>query len=348
VFSTSDGDLKTSGFARVAVVGFDCSCLAHPLPGVRGDRSSALGVLPPVRHRLIRHCVMDGTLCNRRLPVLVLLFLCAAPPFVEAQQFVCSPIRRGDTASRLARRLTGNSAAAYSLAFQVRDPARQLFVPKSHYWRLSTHWEACVAVGPVKSTPVAYAPVGASAQPAVAPAEPAVETAGPAVALTDPVITTSAPLAIRSAHPAPALSDGSHDDFVFIASMASAALLMLLTYAAVDLRMPPPIPPLMRRAGEQFVVAFARPLIDPSSSVPPIEARLRFIRRTQQLEISIAPGAGRRYPNLVDHKRNVEYDVNRVMRVLGNHFVKSDCLRAAGKWVVVPIRMADVKQTGAK
>jgi hypothetical protein len=284
---------------------------------------------------------MDGTLCNRRLPVLVLLFLSAAPPFVEAQQFVCSPIRRGDTASRLARRLTGHSAAAYSLAFQVRDPARQLFVPKSHYWRLSTQWEACVAVGPVKSTPVAYAPRGASAEPAVAPAEPA-------VALADPVITTSVPLAIRSAHPAPALSDGSHDDFVFVASMASVALLMLLTYAAVDLRMPPPIPPLMRRAGEQFVIAFARPLIDPSSSVPPIEARLRFIRRTQQLEISIAPGAGRRYPNLVDHKRNVEYDVNRVMRVLGNQFVKTDCLRAAGKWVVVPIRMADVKQTGAK
>jgi len=44
----------------------------------------------------------------------------------------------------------------------------------------------------------------------------------------------------------------------------------------------------------------------------------------------------------------VEYDVNRVMRVLGNQYVKSDCLRAAGKWVVVPIRMADVKQTGAK
>lgn len=284
---------------------------------------------------------MDGTLCNRRLPVLVLLSLCAAPPFVEAQQFVCSPIRRGDTASRLARRLTGNSAAAYSLAFQVRDPARQLFVPKSHYWRLSTHWEACVAVGPVKSTPVAYAPVGASAEPAVAPVEPAVTPA-------DPVISTSAPLAIRSARPAPALSDGSHDDFVFIATMASAALLMLLTYAAVDSRMAPPIPPLMRRAGEQFVIAFARPLIDPSSSVPPIEARLRFIRRTQQLEISIAPGAGRRYPNLVDHKRNVEYDVNRVMQVLGNHFVKSDRLRAAGKWVVVPIRLADVKQTGAK
>jgi hypothetical protein len=104
----------------------------------------------------------------------------------------------------------------------------------------------------------------------------------------------------------------------------------------------------MQRAGEQFVMAFARPLIDASSSAPPIEARLRFIRHAQRLEISIAPGAGRRYPNLVDHKRNMEYDVNRVMRSLGNHFVVSDDLRAAGKWVVVPIRLADVKQTGVK
>jgi hypothetical protein len=276
---------------------------------------------------------MPGTLCNRRLPALVLLLLCAAPLLAEAQQFVCSPIRRGDTASRLARRLTGNSAAAYSVAFQVRDPARQLFVPKSQYVRLSTHWEACVAIEPVTSTPLPYAPVVASDLPAIAPAGPAM---------------TPAPLAIASARPAPALSVRSGDDFVFMAKMASAALFVLLIYAAVDWRTPAPIPPLMQRAGEQFVIAFARPLVDPSSSVAPIQARLRFIRRAQQLEICIAPGAGRRYPNLVDHKRNVEYDVHRVMRVLGNQFVVSDRLRASGKWVIVPIRLADVKQTGAK
>jgi hypothetical protein len=95
----------------------------------------------------------------------------------------------------------------------------------------------------------------------------------------------------------------------------------------------------MQRAGEQFVVAFAQPLVDSSSGVPPIQARLRFVRRAQRLEISIAPGAGRRYPNLVDHKRNVEYDVSRVMQVLGTDFVLSDRLRAAGRWVVVPIRL---------
>ena len=291
---------------------------------------------------------MDGTLRNRRLPTVVLLLLCAAPPSVEAQQFVCWPIVRGDTPSRLARQLTGNPAAVYSLAFQIRDPARQMFVPKSQYRRgLSPQWQACVAIGPVRSMPLAYAPVVASAVPAVAPAEPAITST--------PLLISSAPLAVTSAPPALASSDGSQDDFVLVAKIGSAVLLvlglllMLWICAAVGRSLTPrPIPPVMQRAGEVFVVAFSRPLIDSSSSGPPIQSRLRFIRRAQQLEISIAPGAGRRYPNLVDHRRNVEYDVNRVMRVLGTHFVVSDRLRAAGKWVVVPIRLADLKQTGAK
>jgi hypothetical protein len=291
---------------------------------------------------------MDGIPRNRRLPAVVLLFLCAAPPCAEAQQFVCYPIVRGDTPPRLARQLTGDAAAVYTDAFQIRDPARQMFVPKSHYRRgLSTHWQACVAIGPVKSMPLAYAPVVGLAAPAVAPARPAV-TSAPLVIPAPPAIS-SAPLAITSAPAALAPSDGSQEDFVFIAKIGSALLLMLFICAAVGDRLAPrPIPPLMQRAGEEFVIAFARPLIDSSSSVSPIQARLRFIRHAQQLEISIAPGAGRRYPNLVDHKRNVEYDVNRVMRVLGTHFVVSDRLRAAGKWVVVPIRLADLQQTGAK
>jgi hypothetical protein len=256
--------------------------------------------------------------------------------------------------------LTGNPSAAYSDVFQIRDPARRMFVPKSQYLRLSTRWQACVAIGGVKRTPLAHA-VAASAAPAGAAAAPAAAAEAPVGApeapvgapeasmgaITGPAIT-SAPQAVGTTSPAPALSDGSRDDFVVIATIASSALLVLLIYAAGDSLARRPIPPVMQRAGEQFVTAFARPLIDPSSSVPPIQVQLRFIRRAQQLEISIAPGAGRRYPNLVDHKRNVAYDVNRVMRVLGNHFVVSDRLRAAGKWVVVPIRLADVKQTGAK
>jgi hypothetical protein len=313
----------------------------HPLfgPAALFVRTAA------VRPRFFRRvcCVMDGTLRNRRLPAAVLLLLCAAPPGAEAQQFVCWPIVPGDTVSRLARRLTGDPGAVYSHAFQIRDPARQMFVPKSQYRRgLSTDWQACVARGLV-TVPLAYAPVVASALPAVA-------SAGPAVAPAEPAITiTAIPLTISTSPPARAPAAESQDDLVFIAKIGSALSLLLLICAVVaDSLARRPIPPVMQRAGEAFVVSFAGPLIDLSSGDPPIQARLRFVRRAQRLEISIAPRAGRRYPNLVDHKRNVEYDVNRVMRVLGPHFVVSDRLRAEGKWVVVPIRLADLKQTGAK
>lgn len=271
---------------------------------------------------------MKGRPRSRRLTVVVvLLLLCAAPRDVEAQQFACSPILPGDTASLLALRLTGDAATAHTHAFQIRDPARRMFVPKSRYRHLSTDWQACVAIGPLKSTPVAYAPVVLSAGPAVG----------------------SVPVTIGLARPTAEPSGGPLGQIALVAMIASAALLMLMIIGTLgDSLASRPIPPVMRRAGEQFVRAFAHPLVDSSSSAPPIQVKLRFVRHVQQLEISIAPGDGRRYPNLVDHRTNVEYDVHRVMRVLGNHFVVSEPLRASGRWVVVPIRLADGKQTGGK
>jgi hypothetical protein len=251
---------------------------------------------------------MHATLRNRRVLTVILLLLCAAPAGARAQDFVCWPIVRGDTASSLARRLTGDADRAYSDIFQIRDPSRRMFVPKSQYRRLHTDWQACVARGAVK-IPVLAPP------PAVAPVVP--------VAPSSTGNASSGPIAV-------------------------AAFLMLLTGMALAVQAAPrPIPPAVRRAGDAFISEFARPLIDPSSTTAPIATRLRFVRRAQQLEISIAPGQGRRYPNLIDHKRNVEYDVVRVMRLLGSGFVVSDRLRAAGKWVVVRIRPADLKQAGA-
>ena len=269
---------------------------------------------------------MNEVLRSCRFPAAVLLLLCVAPTCVQAQQFVCWPIAQGDTALELSRRLTGDAAKAYSHAFQIRDPARRMFVPKSRYQRLSTEWQACVAKGRVRSTPRAYAPD-------VAVAAPIVEE--------EPRITTTS-LAMMPASLPAAPAGGLGLDAVFAARAGGVFLLMLSIVAAVAGSLPArPIPPLMQRAGEEFVTAFARPLTDVSSDAPPIQARLRFVPRKQQLEISIAPGPGRRYPNLVDHKKNVEYDVTRVMRLLGSHFALSDRLRTAGKWVVVPIRVAD-------
>lgn len=277
-------------------------------------------------------CVMGGTLRSPRLPGVVLLLLCAMPCRVDAQQFVCWSITAGDTASSLARRLTGNAAAAYGFAFQIRDPARRMFVPKSHYQHLQSDWQACVARGPVPDTLVAYAPVVELAESAMVPDE---HTIAPI-----PQALASAPLALARA-------DRTLTDVPFAAAIGAGVLLILLLSAVAGSVVARPIPLSVRRAGENFVTVFARPLVDPSSGVPPIQARLRFVRRKQQLEISIAPGPGHRYPNLADHKKNVEYDVDRVLRVLGS-YVLSSPPRAAGKWVVVTIRPANGSSSGRR
>ena len=147
-----------------------------------------------------------------RLPAVVLLLLCALPSRVAAQQFVCWPIAAGDTASSLARRLTGNAEAAYGLAFQIRDPARRMFVPKSHYQRLQSDWQACVAPGPVPKTPVVYAPV--------------VELAASAMVPDQPIATT--PQALASAPLTLARADRTLTDVPFAATIAAVLLIMLL------------------------------------------------------------------------------------------------------------------------
>lgn len=275
---------------------------------------------------------MDRTLRSPRLAGIVLLLLCAMPSRVDAQHFVCWPIAAGDTASSLARRLTGSAGAAYGFAFQIRDPARRMFVPKSHYQRLQSDWQACVARGPVPDHLIAYAPVVELAESAM---------------LADELMVAPTPQALASAPLAPALrADRTLPDVPLAATIGAAVLLIMWLSAVAGFVAPRPIPPSVRRAGKNFVTVFARPLADPASGVPAIQARLRFVRRKQRLEISIAPGPGRRYPNLADHRKNVEYDVDRVIRVLGN-YVLCNPPRAAGKWVVVTIRPAG-KVQGAK
>jgi hypothetical protein len=69
----------------------------------------------------------------------------------------------------------------------------------------------------------------------------------------------------------------------------------------------------------------------------PLKSRVRRARRGR-FEILLAPGEGRRYPNLTDHKRNVEYDVGRVLSALDDpDFVVGD-LYTHSEWVVVPFQ----------
>ena len=250
-----------------------------------------------------------------RSVMLFVLLLNAAPIAAEAHRFVCRPIARGDTAYSLAVRLTGAGASLYSDSFQIRDPARGLFVPKSQYGRLSTRWEACVATVVVNRA-AAVAGVGAGAL---------TSRAVPAV-----------PPPTRARY-----------NMTFVLQVGITVTLVLFACSVAAKYVPDrAIPPDMQRAGVQFVAAFARPLIDPSADAAPIKARLRFVRHAQHLEICIAPNGGRRYPNLSDHKTNVEYDVDRIAQLMGTHDVVRDRLRAEGQWVVIPIRRSDRKESG--
>ena len=268
-----------------------------------------------------------------RIATLAAAFVTIAPVGALGQSLVCLPIVRGESATSLARRLTGDPAKAYSPRFQIRNPARSVFVPKSRYERLSPHWQVCV--GPEMLS-------GAAAQrpilPRVVPATiPALRPAPPIVA---------ADLAPRiPAQPLPRPASRYDLAGAMRIGVAVSLLLFVVTMAARLVPSPGP-PPDLQRAGEAFVGAFVRPLIDPGSSGPPVLVRLKFIRRSEQLEIHFAPNQGRRYPNLLDHKRNVEYDVGRVLHLLGPDVTLSNPLRAQGNWVIVPIRLVARKEAG--
>ena len=50
-------------------------------------------------------------------------------------------------------------------------------------------------------------------------------------------------------------------------------------------------------------------------TIRPVRSALRCNVRRSRFDVLLAPGQGRRYPNLMDHKKNVEYDVARVMDI---------------------------------
>jgi len=100
---------------------------------------------------------------------------------------------------------------------------------------------------------------------------------------------------------------------------------------------------MMRVFGNRFIAEFERPLL-PNALGDPLRARVKFAPRRRTLEILLAPGQGRTYPNLVDHKRNVEYDVARVLRILRHEPFVSGRPYAKGRWVVIPCRFEAGRQ----
>ena len=105
----------------------------------------------------------------------------------------------------------------------------------------------------------------------------------------------------------------------------------------------------MQRFSQKFVREFERPLVGADVSARPIQSRLRFAPQTARLDILIAPGAGRRYPNLTDHRNNVEYDLRRVLNLLGDEPFVNGRPYMDGRWVVLPFSLKPaITQAGGR
>ena len=103
---------------------------------------------------------------------------------------------------------------------------------------------------------------------------------------------------------------------------------------------------LMTLFGERFIREFERPLLRPGSDARALESRLRFIPRQRRLDILLAPRNGHTYPNLSDHRTNVEYDVGRVLQRLKDERFVSERLSVQGRWVIVRCRFSSDPELG--
>jgi hypothetical protein len=239
--------------------------------------------------------------------LVILVFAGALRQDVNAQQVLCAPIRPGDTAARLAYRLTGDPDNTRQPWFQILDPATATFVSKSSYDRILAGWRACLVDQQMAldaSRRRAVQPIRAS----VARARDWLRDAGTTVGLWCVLVVLIA-----------FLLHGS-DQYLRQRAMVLAV---------------------MKRFADGFIREFERPLIEPGVSERPIRARVRFAPGRARLDVLLAPAAGRRYPNLADHRRNVEYDVMRVLHSLDSAAFVGGRPYARGGWIVVPFQFTN-------
>ena len=290
---------------------------------------------------------------------LIVLTLEAFPATALAQSPVCRPIRRGESAAQVARRTTGNGRNAYRPWFQIVNAASRV-VPKSQYDRIQGGWLACV--GPITQRVSSAASQGAphdavdhieippgSHDPQLLAARTTLNAGVDDVRSVD----ATAERVLRDAVPGPAAAASD--------SLPPAASDLLHALGGIDLRMlwlgAAMVVPwlgwrivddyldrrktatiLVQYFVQRFVNEFERPLVRDDPAEHPVKSRFRCGARLRRFEILLAPAEGRRYPNLSDHKKNVEYDVARVMRVLGDDSFVSGAPYTQAGWTVVPFQ----------
>ena len=267
---------------------------------------------------------------------LLIVLIEASPTNAVAQSFVCYAMTRGESAAHAARRVTGNVQNAYQQWFQIMDRSSR-FVPKSQYNRIGAGWRACVNKPAILSVSSNANHVEEREAATVSGVPKGFEAAAE---LPAPTRLARVKAGVR---PQRAASDS-------LRGLGGLDLTMLWVCAAM-------VVPwfgwqivgdyLARRQTasivvqcfvQRFVDEFERPLVRYDVAECPVRSRLRVGVRRGRFSILLAPGEGRVYPNLADHKKNVEYDVDRVMRVIADHaFVSGELYTKAG-WIVVPFQ----------
>ena len=288
------------------------------------------------------------TACHA-LPILALA-VSAAPSFAES--LVCHPIRRGESAGQAARRVTGDGRTMYSASFQIMNGSFRL-VPKSQYDRLHAGWRACIVGPPARGTTsprrgldppavlaVTESVTGAGDSERAHEADPPQTSAAP-VAVAPPIAVATADSLVRFRVSAqPAASDRPIGNVYLTIVWLGAAIavpwfgLQILDGYVTRRRV---ASVLVQHFANRFIAEFERPLVRYDDTERPLKARVRGARRGR-FDILLAPGQGRRYPNFTDHKRNVEYDVGRVVSALDNPAFVNGALYTQAEWVVVPFQ----------
>jgi hypothetical protein len=253
--------------------------------------------------------------------LLTVLSLAANAQPAAAERYPCWTVQPGETVAGVVQRLTGRAETQHTPWVQVVDPSRSRIVAKHEYHLIRPGWHVCVANEVLRAT-TDRAPSGQpSATSVIEPRSTLVTMPGPpATVIPDyPWIVAGVLVAV---------------------SVGWVVTRKRRTAKRATLRN-------MRRFGDTFIREFERPLVRRGSEGHPIRWRQQPSPRRRLLKICLAPTAGRTYPNLTDHRKNLEYDVSRVLRMLRNPAVTIGPPYARGSWVVIPFRFPrSIKEEG--
>jgi hypothetical protein len=290
-------------------------------------------------------CVVQPTRRVAWSVPLIVLMLEALPAGAFAQSPVCHAIRRGESATQAARRVTGNGQNAYREWFQIRNPSSR-FVPKSQYSRIGLGWRACVVRPAIQrlSSNANHVEEPEAANVSKAPSR---STVPEGLAVPAPLASDDADVKPQSAAADVMQRLGGID--LTMLWLCAATVVPWFGWRIADgyLTRRKTAAIVVQSFAHRFVDEFERPLVRYDAGERPVRSDLRFGARRGRFDILLAPGEGRRYPNLSDHKKNVEYDVARVMRALADDSFVSRAPYTRAGWIVLPFQFtAKPRQSG--